>query len=147
MKKWFCLLLVFGISSGFAAEHISPIGLWQTIDDHTKQPASVVKLWSHQHKLYGKVVKIYAVNGNKPTDLCWHCPGNLHNKPVQGLTFLWNMQQKSAESWSDGKIMDPKTGSIYRCKMTMDDGGKFLRVRGYIGMPLLGRTQIWRRMV
>jgi len=48
--------------------------------------------------------------------------------------------------WEDGKILDPDNGTDYRLRLTPIEGGKKLEVRGYIGTPLLGRTQTWIRV-
>jgi uncharacterized protein (DUF2147 family) len=45
--------------------------------------------------------------------------------------------------WEDGKIYDPKNGKTYSCKMTLE--GNELKVRGYVGFSLLGRTTVWTR--
>ena len=56
------------------------------------------------------------------------------------------MQQLQANEWGNGYIIDPKNGEIYHCKMTIDPDGNTLQVRGYIGIPLFGRTQTWTRI-
>jgi len=63
---------------------------------------------------------------------------------VIGMTILTGMKQDGDE-YNGGKILDPKNGKVYRSKMTLVEGGKKLNVRGYIGMPILGRTQVWVR--
>jgi uncharacterized protein (DUF2147 family) len=47
--------------------------------------------------------------------------------------------------YSGGTILDPNNGKVYQSKATLTDDGKQLKLRGYIGMPLLGRTQTWLR--
>ncbi len=140
-----CFLLCITVSC-LAANKSNPAGIWRTVDDHSHKVASLVQLWQHQGKIYGKIIKIYPVDGNKSTDLCWKCPGELHNKPVLGITFLWDLKRSGQFTWNYGRIMDPKIGSIYRAKITLASDGKRLFVRGYIGIPLLGRTQTWYRV-
>jgi len=48
--------------------------------------------------------------------------------------------------WDGGEILDPNNGKTYKVRLTPGDGGKTLSVRGYIGAPLLGRTQTWVRV-
>ena len=49
------------------------------------------------------------------------------------------------DEFNGGEIVDPKNGKVYKAKMHMTDAGKKLNVRGYIGMPMLGRSQVWVR--
>lgn len=143
LKKY----LVFAVTAlanfcVFAAP-LSPVGYWQTIDDRTHQPRALVKLYEQNGNVQGKIVRTVIDPGDPP--YCQHCPGSLKNQPFSGLPFLWGMKQKSTLEWSGGQIMDPKTGTFYRCNMTLSNNGQKLKVRGYIGIPLLGRTQIWYR--
>lgn len=131
--------------SSQATLYRSPIGKWITPDNRTKKPRAIVKIYKAKNHLFGKILKVFPKPGD--TGRCRNCPGIYHNKSIKGLTFLWNLQKKSAQKWSDGRIMDPKSGKVYRCKVTLIDGGKKLKVRGYIGFSLLGRTQIWKRKI
>ena len=125
--------------------NLSPVGYWETISDRTHQPASIVQIAEENGLLYGKVLKIYPQGGNKPTNRCVHCPGKLYNKPIEGLTIMWGLYPMDGER-TGGHIMDPKTGKIYHCKLQLYDNGKYMKVRGYIGISLLGRTQTWIRV-
>jgi uncharacterized protein (DUF2147 family) len=60
------------------------------------------------------------------------------------MTIIWGMK-KDGDAWAGGKILDPKDGKIYGCKMHLEDDGKKLEVRGFIGFSLLGRSQTWER--
>jgi len=66
------------------------------------------------------------------------------DKPIIGMTILWGLK-KDGDSWAGGEILDPHNGKTYRCKMTLSDDGKSLNVRGFIGISLIGRSQIWWR--
>ena len=50
-----------------------------------------------------------------------------------------------ASQWSGGQVLDPETGKIYRASITLEDGGKKLRLHGYFLVTLLGRTEHWWR--
>jgi uncharacterized protein (DUF2147 family) len=63
---------------------------------------------------------------------------------VVGLRILWDMK-KDGDGWSGGMILDPETGKTYRCLLSLADGGMKLKVRGYLGLSVLGRTQYWHR--
>jgi uncharacterized protein (DUF2147 family) len=60
------------------------------------------------------------------------------------MTILWGLS-KDGDEWNGGQILDPKNGKIYKAKMSLDDGGRKLNVRGYIGFSLMGRSQVWQR--
>lgn len=138
-------ILTLNSAFGATANLQSPVGYWRTIDDQTHQPSSVVQITESNNKLYGRIVKIYPKNGNKSDSICSKCPGDLHNKPVLGMTFMWDLV-KDNDGWGKGKIMDPKTGKIYKCQIHLTDNGTKLQVRGFIGISLIGRTQTWERL-
>ena len=146
--KQFNGVIIFLLCLGFSAlsfADISPAGEWKTISDHSGKPASIVKLWVEKGELKGKVMTIFKQDGNNPTDVCKYCKGERFNQPIEGMIFLWGMTSNN-NVWSGGSILDPKIGKIYRCRMTLTDDGNVLHVRGYIGFPLLGRTQTWYRV-
>ena len=58
--------------------------------------------------------------------------------------FLWGLT-KQDEEFKGGFILDPDNGKVYKAKVRVDEGGKKLLVRGFIGISLIGRTQIWVR--
>ena len=88
--------------------------------------------------------KIFDQPGDDPAHLCKECKDERKDKPVIGMAILWGLK-KDGDTWAGGEILDPKNGKIYRCKMTLSADGKSLNVRGFIGISLLGRTQIWLR--
>jgi uncharacterized protein (DUF2147 family) len=61
------------------------------------------------------------------------------------MTILRGLRREG-ERYAGGEILDPDDGKVYRCAVTVIEGGKKLEVRGYIGIPLLGRSQVWQRM-
>jgi uncharacterized protein (DUF2147 family) len=122
----------------------SPVGLWRTIDDQTGQPKGLVRIREVDGQLEGKVEKAFPKPGEDPAPKCDKCDGARHNQPVLGMTILWGLTQQGDE-YQGGEILDPESGKIYRVKMKLTDGGKKLEVRGFIGISLLGRSQIWLR--
>ena len=120
----------------------TPAGLWKTIDDHTGRVRGLVRIFERNGGFFGKVEATASPEESK--QICSPCPGERKNKPVIGLVVLTNMKRQGNE-YSGGEILDPDTGSIYKCKMRLVDGGRKLILRGYIGFSLLGRTQVWVR--
>jgi uncharacterized protein (DUF2147 family) len=141
MKKIISCVLVAIAGNVFAA---SPVGLWKTIDDVSGEPKSIVSITESQNKqLSGKVVKLF----KDPGRLCTACEGEAHNKPIVGLTVMQGLQPNKKEGlWENGQILDPKNGKTYHCTARLLDNGMKLQVRGYIGLPLFGRSQIWERI-
>lgn len=117
----------------------SPAGTWTTIDDKTGEKRAVVNLTVSNGTLNGTIVKVYQQTGD--TGICTKCPGEFKDKNIIGLSFLWGLKDQGNGVWSGGSILDPKTGKIYKAKVTLE--GNKLYVRGYIGVSLLGRTQTW----
>ncbi|WP_367605887.1 DUF2147 domain-containing protein [Legionella sp. W05-934-2] len=119
----------------------SPTGTWTTIDDKTGKKRAVVSVSESGGVLSGTIIKVYKQPGD--TGYCKKCPGQFKDKKVQGLTFLWGLKKEGSNVWGGGQILDPKNGKIYRAKVTLK--GNKLYVRGYVGVSLLGRTQVWVR--
>lgn len=120
---------------------MSVVGEWTTISDKTHEPRAVVRIVDKAGVLEGYILRVYKKAGDQ--GYCLKCPEPLKNKPIVGLRFLWGLKQSGSNEWAGGKILDPKAGRIYNCKLTLSDDGKTLSVRGYIGVSLFGRTQTW----
>ena len=136
LPKWVC------------ADTSTAIGLWNTVDDKTGQVLSQVEFYTvADHSLSGKIVNIFPVLGQNPKDLCGYCKGDLQNKPILGMTIVTGMLPTSGDTgaWSSGQVLDPKSGSVYHGKMWLSDNGCQLHLRGYIGISLFGRTEVWTR--
>lgn len=135
----FCLFL-----GAVSAAATSPIGKWKTIDDDTKEAKAIVEIFEEGGVLKGKIIERFSKPGDKEN--CEKCTGDLKDKPILGMVFLWGFKDKG-EEWGDGEILDPKNGKIYSAKMEVIEGGAKLKLRGYIlGMPFLGRSQVWEKV-
>jgi uncharacterized protein (DUF2147 family) len=136
-------MLLIGTTAAFAQSD-SPVGIWQTIDDHTHQPKALVQITQDESgSLSGKVIK--GLNPNEPPGRrCTACTDARKDQLIVGMTII-NDMKKDGDVWDGGQILDPDNGKVYRCKMHTDDGGQKLIVRGYIGVSLLGRSQTWIR--
>ena len=124
---------------------MSPIGKWKTIDDETGTEKSVVNIWEKNGEIFGTIDSLFLNPEEDPNPLCTECKGKLHNKPIIGMTILNNLK-KDGNEWNGGTILDPNNGKTYQCKIEVVEGGTKLKVRGFIGISLLGRTQYWLRM-
>ena len=129
----------------FAAE--SPIGRWQTIDDETGKPKSIVEIEeAADGTLSGTVAEILQ-SDHSANPLCTACEGERKDQPIIGMTILWDLKPEGQNVWSGGTILDPSKGKTYRAKVTIPEGesADTLQVRGYVGIEALGRTQTWIR--
>lgn len=129
-----------------AQQPATPIGLWQTVDDATKQPKSHVRIIDSNGMLYGRVEKL--LDPAKADARCDACTDDRKGQPVVGMTILRDAKKSARDDalWEGGEILDPNNGKTYKARLQVKDGGKSLEVRGYIGTPLLGRTQTWVRV-
>lgn len=143
MKRIFtaCLLSFFAVSA-FAAETVA--GTWRTFDDKTKQPNGQVIVYEENGLFYGKIDPSFK-SEDKTEKFCTKCSGEFKDKPFANLRFMWNFK-RSGDEYNDGKILDPNTGDIYSATMKLDDDGKTLVLRGYLGIPMFGSSQRWQRI-
>lgn len=112
------------------------------VDDKTGKPRGVVRIYEANGELFGKIES--TINPAEAEKLCDLCPGERKNKPVIGLVIMRHMKKQNAE-YAGGDIVDPDTGWVYRCKLRLAENGAKLELRGFIGLSLLGRTQVWSR--
>ena len=139
-----CLLA--GAALAAAAQATSPAGLWRTIDDSSKKDKSLVRIVEASGVYTGKVETI--VDPDSPKDaVCKDCSDERKDKPVVGMTIIRNVKASADDKnvFEGGDILDPNNGKVYRVKLKLIDNGSKLDVRGYIGTPMLGRTQTWIR--
>ena len=127
-----------------SAAEPSPVGLWKTIDDNSGQPRGLIRIREVNGRLEGIVEKGFPKPGENQPPNCDKCEGARHNQPILGMTILWGLT-KEGDEYQGGEILDPGSGKIYRAKVKLIDSGKKLEVRGFIGVSLFGRSQIWLR--
>lgn len=144
-RPFFAAALCLGIA-GSALAQATPAGLWKTIDDDTGQEKSLVRITDLDGVFTGKVEKI--LNEAKTDARCEKCTDERRNQPVLGMTILRGVKADPDNKavFQGGDILDPNNGKTYRVRLKPVDSGKKLEVRGYIGTPLLGRTQTWIRV-
>lgn len=122
----------------------SPVGRWRTIDDANGKPASIVEIREENGKLIGRIEKVFASFPKESNPKCAACQGELKDAPLVGMKILWDLA-KHDDEWAGGKILDPDSGKTYNCSLAPEKGGTRLKVRGFMGMSLFGRTQYWLR--
>lgn len=133
---------LFFMTTIFFAQSTGVTGKWKTIDDQTGEAKSIIEIYEKGGKVYGKVVDILAPARKK--DVCQNCVGEDKNKAILGLVLIKGLS-KDGQEYNGGKITDPESGKVYKCFITLEEKDK-LKVRGYIGFALIGRTQYWQRV-
>ena len=133
--------------AALAQAQATPAGLWKTIDDETKKEKSLIRITESSGVYTGKLEKLLDP-ATKPDAVCEKCSDERKDKPLNGMTLVKGVKQNDDDKglWDGGEILDPNNGKTYKVRLTPKDEGKTLAVRGYIGAPLLGRTQTWVRV-
>lgn len=116
-------------------------GVWITQDDETGKKKSEVLLYKNEGKLYGKILNLLLEEDKGK--LCVNCKGENKNLAIEGMVIVEGLEL-NGKTWEEGTILDPKSGKTYSCYITFENDN-ILKVRGYIGFSLLGRTQKWIR--
>lgn len=120
----------------------SVLGIWKTVDDVSGEVKSLVEIYERDGRVFGSVKEILDPTAPK-NPLCDQCTGSDKDKPILGLEFIKGLE-KDGDEYNGGQILDPENGKLYKCYIELDSPNK-LKVRGYIGIALLGRTQYWYR--
>jgi uncharacterized protein (DUF2147 family) len=135
----FCLVLFMAAEEILAADSPSAIGLWKNED-------ASFEIYEENGKLNAKIVSLrepLAPDGEQKTDIRNPDAGK-HSRPIIGLVFMTGFTPAGSGKWDNGTIYDPKSGKTYSCNIELE-GMNTLKVRGYIGISLIGRTEIWKR--
>lgn len=139
LKKYFFLLTIYCISFTGISQTI--FGTWNTYDDVSKELESVIEIYEKDGEAFAKIIDI--IDSEKRSSVCINCSGKLKNQPILNMNILSGLKKKG-EEWSGGKILDPKNGKSYKCYIKLIDKNT-LKLRGYIGFSVFGRTAIWKR--
>ncbi|PTT13238.1 DUF2147 domain-containing protein [Flavobacterium sp. HMWF030] len=141
MKNWILTIGVFFFALS-TMQSQSVVGKWKTIDDETGEAKSVVEVYEKSGKIYGKIVEILRADHKK--DVCVKCDGADKNKPILGMVIM-NGLKKDGSEYNGGTILDTTNGKKYKCYISLESADK-LKLRGYVGISLMGRTQYWTRV-
>jgi hypothetical protein len=127
------------------AQEASATGLWQGVDPSTGKVGGWFLIFEKGGIYEGAIVRMFREPGEDPNPICTKCPGDQHNAPWLGLTIIKGMQRKGIE-YEHGSILDPRDGTEYHALMHLSPNGQELTVHGYLGLPLLGKDQYWKRL-
>ena len=139
-------IIVLGAAgASLRAAEPSAVGLWEQVDEKTGKPESWFKITERNGAYEGNIVKIFFKPGEDENWVCDKCEGTERGKPVLGLALIKGMQ-RSGNAYENGTIMDPRDGAVYRALMKLSPDGQKLEVRGFLGISLFGRSQVWNRL-
>ncbi|APU47711.1 DUF2147 domain-containing protein [Acinetobacter junii] len=144
-KKGITFFILFSLGHFAFAQDIT--GIWQSIDDLTGAPKGQVEITQEADGTYtGKITKITPRTGYTPKEFCTGCPAPYTNKPIVGLNVITKLKHKRDLTYTGGRILDPNTGRVYSLAAKLSSNGQRLHLRGYVGVSVLGRSQIWIRV-
>src|SRR5271170_6989563 len=134
------LFVLLQVNLACAVDHLSAIGVWRNQD-------ATFEIFDNQGKLSGKIIALEEAQtpeGKQKLDI--HNPDpSKRERPIVGLVFMSGFSRKSDMRWEDGTIYDPKTGNTYSGSMELE-GPETIKVRGFVGISLIGRTDVWTRV-
>ncbi len=124
------------------------LGVWRTKDDKSQ-----VQIFKENGHYFGKILSLKEPNwpaddelgmGGKPKNDRKNPDPNLRSRPIAGITLMSDFVYSENHVWDSGRVYDPENGKTYRGKLTLVSTNQ-LELRGYVGIPLFGRTEVWAR--
>jgi len=143
MKYLILVVLLFLSTPLFATNSI--VGTWKYFDEETGKEASLVRIEQADGVFTGTIIEFL----NQEDDInmkCEKCKDDRKDQPILGLEIIRNVVKKQSNKWSGGTILATTTGKEFKVKLSLAEQGESLKVRGYVGTPIMGKTQIWKRV-
>lgn len=134
------IVFIIGVLLSISTQAQSILGQWETYDDKTNTKKAIIEIYKQEDAYFAKIVKNFV---RAEDAVCEKCEGAKHNQPIIGLVIIENLKENDDE-FDGGTILDPQSGDVYKCYLKLIEENK-LKVRGFIGFSLIGRTQYWLR--
>jgi len=145
MKRFFAfILLLFAFAPLARADQApSAAGLWQKTENG--KPVAYILVVDHNGVFEGIVAKTFPEAGRPPGATCDKCTDDRKNAPVEGISFIRDMKRDGLK-YEGGNVLDLRDGKVYSAMMTLGPDGQTLKLRGYMGMSMLGSDETWTRL-
>lgn len=118
------------------------VGLWQRVE----KPQTWVLILDRGGTYEGVVVKTFPDASGKPGEtICRECSDDRKNQPILGISLIRDMKRKGRK-YEDGTILDPRNGDVWSAMLTISPDNQTMTLRGYLGTPMLGQDDTWKRL-